>query len=206
MRPKLKLLKFIVPILVVVALLGVSMFGVPLLDISGPAEAATYQEVTITATPSYITISNSQSTWTLNGITGSGVIAVDTVYYSNPLGDTTVPTATVDTDEGYFPITNDSSVNIDLTLTCSAFTGGDATMTNSDDGSNGATTYGAYSWCEGMIYSSKVVMKSSGSSATWTSSSPGDDIDLGAEIETRTNAWTGGSSSTATMTITATES
>jgi hypothetical protein len=191
-----KLYQRLIPtILVVIILLALTVM---------PAGAATYEEVTVTATPTYIAISNSQAAWTLNGITGSGTVAVDTVYYANPTGDTNIPTATVDTDEGYFQITNDSNVDIDITMTCGAFTGGNATMTNSNDGSNGVDTYGAYSWYEGMTYASKVVMKSAASDVTWTSSSPGDDIDLGAEIETRTNAWAGSGSSTATMTITAT--
>lgn len=169
------------------------------------AQAATYQDVTVTATPSYIAISNGQATWTLNGITGSGVIEPDTIYYANPLGDTTPPSATVGATEGYFPITNTSTVNITLVVDMENFTGGDANMTNSELGTNGATTYGAYSWYEGQTYSSKVIVKTNatGSDTLWTSSTPGDDIDLGAEVETQTNAWAGGSSSTATMKITA---
>ena len=167
---------------------------------ANPAKAATSQNVDVEAVPNYLAITNSPSTWTLNGITGSGVVDVDTVYYSNPLGDTTTPSATVVDGECRFTITNSSSVDIDYFVNCGSFTGGDATMTNSDDGSNGATTYGGYSWYSGMTYSSKVVMKSTGSSALATSQN-GASFKWGAEIETRTNAWTGGSSSNATMTI-----
>ena len=169
-----------------------------------PTFGATSQDVTVTATPEYIAISNSPSTWTLNGITGSGVIAVDTVYYANPLGDTTTPSATVVDGECRFTITNSSTVAIDLTVNCGNFTGGDANMTNSDTGANGATSYGGYSWYSGMTYSGKVIMKSTGSDVMRDGLAALTDVKWGAEIETQTNAWGGGSSSTATMTISAT--
>lgn len=171
-----------------------------------PVSAATYSDVTVTATPSYISITNSQETWTINGITGSGVILTSTTYYSNPLGDTTPPTAVVDTDEGYFPITNDSTINITLTVDMEDFSGGDANMTNGETGSAGSTSYGAYSWYEGCTYADdKVIVKKNGtgSDVLWTSSSPGDDIDLGVTITTQSTAWAGGDASTATMKITA---
>lgn len=167
-----------------------------------PILAATSQEVEVTATPNYLAISNTPSTWTLNGITGSGVIDVDTVYYSNPLGDTTPPSATVADGECRFTITNSSTVNIDYFVNCGNFTGGDANMTNGDSGANGATSYGGYSWYSGLSYASKVQMDSSGSGALATGQS-GASFKWGAEIETQTNAWAGGSSSTATMTISA---
>lgn len=162
-------------------------------------------DVTVTATPSYISFSSAPTTWTLNDITGSGLIDEDTVYYANPLGDTTAPSATVVDGECQFTWTNDSSVNIDITVNCGSFTGGDADMTNSGTGSNSATAYGAYSWYSGMTYSSKVIVKSSGSDTLYTTTSPGEDKKWGAEIETRTDTWTGSSSSTATMTISAAE-
>ena len=170
-----------------------------------PALAATSQDVTVTATPSYIAISNGQATWTINGIAGSGVIEPSTTYYANALGDTDVPDATVGATEGYFPITNTSSVDITLTVDMENFAGGDANMTNGETGSAGATSYGAYSWYEGQTYANKVIIKTNGtgSDVLWTSPTPGADIDLGAEISTQTNAWAGGGSSTATLKITA---
>ena len=169
------------------------------------ANAATYADVTVTATPAYLAISTTNTTWTVNGITGSGVIEPDTVYYSNPQGDTVSPSATVDTDEGYFHISNDSTVNINLIADMEDFSGGDANMANSELGTNDTTSYGAYSYYEGMTYSSKVIVKTNatGSATLWTSSSPGDDIDIGIEIETQSNAWAGGSSSTSTLKISA---
>lgn len=171
------------------------------------ALAATSQDVTITATPLYLAITNSPSTWTLNGITGAGTIEPDTVYYSNPLGDTTTPSATVADGECRFTVTcTAGATTCDLTVNCGDFSGGDANMTNSDDGSNGASSYGAYSWYSGMTYSSKVVMKTTGSSELYSAGlAASGTLKWGAEIETQTGSWGGGSSSTATMTITATE-
>jgi hypothetical protein len=194
--------------LILSALLAVMMvlvFAVPVFSAAG-----TYQDVTVTAAPAYIAIECDPLAWTLNDIVGDGVtpkgyIAPDDIYYSNPQGDGTPPTATVASDEGYFVITNTSSVDITLTVDMEDFSGGSANMTNGETGSNGATSYGAYSWYEGMTYSSKVIVKkhATGSDVLWTSSSPGADIDIGVEVETQENAWSGSSSSTATMKITA---
>ena len=177
-----------------------------------PVFAATSAEVTVTATPSYIAITNSPNTWTINGIAGSSVILPDTIYYAKGgANETTAPSSTVLDTECYFTVTNSSSVNIDLTVTCGDFTGGGADMTNSDDGSNGATTYGMFCWYEGMTYASKVVVKSAASTAMITNVAPATtELDWGVEIETRTNAWTSGTSSTTgvgeKLTITATAS
>lgn len=192
--------RILVGILLMLLIAG-SVFG-----ITSPTLAATYQDVTVTATPAYIAISNAGGNWTLNDITGDGTIEPDTVYYANPLGDTTVPSTTVVDGECLWTLTDTSTVVVDITTTISNFTGGDATMTNSDDGSNGATTFGSYTWYSGLSYASKVVCKTSGSADLFNGSVPGDaDIKWGCEVETRTDAWTGGSSSTATLTITATK-
>lgn len=163
--------------------------------------------VTITALPSYVSFSSAPTTWTLNGLTGTGVIDVDTVYYANPLGDTTAIAGDDVTDaECYFTWTNGSSVNITVTVNCGNFTGGDAVMGNSGDGSNGATTFGGYSWYSGGNYTStRQVMKETGSTALYTTTVAGEDLKWGAQIETRTDAWTGGDPSTSTLTITAAE-
>lgn len=182
------------------------------LSLSIPALAATSQDVTVTATPSYMVITNTPSTWTVNDLgtgaeNGKGKILVNTIYYANPVNgdhDTTAPSATVLEAECNFEAdTTGSTVDTDLTLTWGAFTSGNATMTNSDAGTNGATTYGAYSWFEGELYSGKVITKASGSAVGLDGHSAGA-ISWGVEILTRTDVWTGGTSSTATLTITAT--
>lgn len=162
-------------------------------------------DITLTAAPSYLEFGSTPGTWTMNGITGSGKIDENTTYYSNPVGDTSSPGVTVNDTVCQFTWSNNSSVNIEITVNCGSFTGGDADMTNSNTGSNAATTYGGYSWYSGMTYSNKVIAKSSGSDVLYTTSTPGEDKKWGAEITTRTNTWTGGSNSTATMTITAAE-
>lgn len=174
-----------------------------------PVSAATYQDVTITATPSYISITIDDNTFTLNEETGDSTIDADTIYYSNPLGDTSSPSSPVVDGECHFSITNDSTVNIDLTVDMEDFSGGDANMTNSETGSNGATSYGAYSYYSGLNpYSNKVIIKTNGtgSDTLWSSSSPGDDIKIGFELETQSNAFAGGNPSTSTMKVTATKS
>jgi len=170
----------------------------------GVVFAAPDANVTVTADPTYICIENTPNTWNLDS-TG---IEVDTIYYANPLGAETAPSATVVDAECRFTVTCCTGADtVDLTVTSGAFTGGSADMTNSDsDGSNGATTYGGFCWYSGMTYSAKVVMKSTGSSEMYsTGLAASATLKWGAEIETRTDAWGGGGASTATMTITATE-
>lgn len=176
------------------------------LPFSIPVTAATFQDVTVTATPEYIAIVCDDLTYTLNEETGDSTIATNTIYYSNPLGDTTIPSSPVVDGECHFSITNTSTVDIDLTVDMEDFSGGDADMTNSEAGTNGATAYGAYSYYSGLNpYGSKVIVKTNGtgSDVLWTSSSPGDPIKIGIEVLTQTDAWTGGNASTATMKITA---
>lgn len=159
-------------------------------------------DVTVNATPSYISFSSAPTSWVMNDITGDGLVNTDTRYYSNPLGDTAPPSATVLDAECQFTWTNDSSVSINITVNCGAFTGGSADMTNSNSGDNGAATYGAHCWYSGLTYANKVIVQSSGSDVLYTAAA-GVDKKWGAEIETRTNAWAGADTSSATMTITA---
>ena len=170
-----------------------------------PVLAATSDDVVVTAQPAFVGISNAPDTWLLNGINGTGLVEPDTLYYANPgAGDTVAPSATVTDAECYFTLTDSSTVDIDVTVTCGNFTGGGADMTNSNSGANGATTYGAYAWYSSMNYSLKVIMKCTGSDDLITSSSG--NFKWGAEIETRTNAWDSGDNSTTNMTISASAS
>lgn len=172
-----------------------------------PILAATEEGVTVTATPAYIAMTNDPDVWTLNdlvgdGVTPKGTIGPDTYYYSNPLGDELVPSDDVVDGECTFTITNTSTITTDVFVVISDFAGGSCDMTNSDDGSNGATTFGAYSYCTGMTYSTgKVICKVSGSLATKEDLAPTTDIKWGIGIESQTDAWAGGSSSTATATV-----
>ena len=167
---------------------------------------AAQDTVEVTATPSFVGISNSPDTWTLNGISGDNIISANTTYYANPQGDTTAPSTTVATNECYFTITNTSSDNINVTIDINDFAGGSDPMTNSNDGSNGPTSFGAYTWYEGMTYANKVIAKTTttGSDILYSSLDANNDLKWGMEITTQQNAWTGGTSSTATITITVT--
>ena len=174
-----------------------------------PVFAAETQDVTVTAVPSYITISNDINTWTLNGITGGGFIDVDTYYWSNPLGDTSTPSDPVVDGECRFTIdTTGSSVAVDLSVTCENFTG--SLMDNSETGENGAATYGGYSYTADTVFdysTDKVIMKlaATGSDVLIDGLAKDTTQKWGAGIETRTNAWDSGTSQTATMTIKAVE-
>jgi len=87
-----------------------------------PVLADSFDEVTVTATPSYISILNSPDSQ------GYGVI---TASSSN------------DTDAYYFTITNSSTVTTNVSIWAGDFTGGTG-WTLSDDGSIGADTAGMY--------------------------------------------------------------
>lgn len=192
--------KILVGILAAIALLTV---------MTGPASAATYQDITVTATPSFISISNAPGTWDVNDIVGvgnKGFIAVDTVYHSNPLGDCTTPSDPVVDGECRFTITNTSTVPTDLTVDFPDHTGGDAS-TNSNLGTNDTTKFGAYSYCTGMTYSTgKVIAKATGSDPMKEDLAATTDLKWGLTYESQSNAWTSGTAMTSTVVITATES
>jgi len=172
-----------------------------------PAFADTSQEVSVTATPAFIGIANAPDNWTVNDIVGvgtKGVMAVDTVYYSNPLGDCDVPSDPVVDGECRFTITNTSTVITDLTVNFPDHAGGDAS-TNSDLGTNDTTKFGAYVYCTGMTYSSgKVVCKKAGSAAMKEDLAATTDIKWGITYESQSDAWTSPTPMTSTVTITAT--
>ena len=192
--------KVIVVILAVLALV---------IGMTAPVFAATSQTVTITAQPAYITMTNTPATWILNGIVGDGVtpknyIIPSDTYYANPVGDGTAPSGTINDGNCTFTVNlTGSSLNVDLVVNCGNFTGGGATMTNVNGATPGTGTFSAYSWYSGLAYTSKVLMKETGS-GTLKGNVTATSLKWGAEIATRTDAWAGTGNSTATMTITAT--
>jgi len=185
--------------------LAVTLLVVP----AGTALAADNDEVTVTATPAFICITNAPDAWTVNDIVGvgtKGVMVVNTVYYSNPLGDCTVPSDPVVDGECRFTVTNTSSVITDLTVNFPDHAGGDAS-TNSDAGTNDTTKFGAYVYCTGMTYSTgKVICKKAGSDAMKEDLAATTDIKWGITYESQSAAWTSGTPMTSTVTITATAS
>jgi len=169
--------------------------------------AASSQDVTVTATPLYLAITNTPGTWLINGIDGTGLINPSTTYYAKGgANETTAPSATVLDAECYFTVTcTAGATTCDLTVNWGDFTGGGANMTNGDTGTAGATSYGASSWYSGMTYSSKVVAKATGSSVLYsTGLAAAASLKWGVEIATQTTGWSSGTSSTSTLTITAT--
>lgn len=188
--------------LLVVMVLALALILVPVT----PALAATEQEVTVTGVPAFIAISNAPATWDINDVaeaTGK-TIAPDTLYYSNPLGDTTIPTVGGAVDgECRFTITNTSTVIIDLTVLFPDHTGGDAS-TNSETGANGATSFGAYSYFSGQIQGAWVVAKDTGSAAGLEDLAATTNIKWGLIYESQSDAWTSGDAMSSTVTITAT--
>jgi len=189
--------------LLVTMLLALALIVVPVT----PVLALTAQDVTVTATPSFIAISNAPGTWTVNDIVGvvtKGVMVVDTVYYSNPLGDCTSPSDPVVDGECRFTITNTSTVITDLTVNFPDHAGGDAS-TNSDLGTNDTTKFGAYVYCTGMTYSTgKVICKKAASAPMKEDLAATTNILWGITYESQSDAWTSGTPMTSTVTITAT--
>jgi len=173
------------------------------------AAAGTTQDITVTATPAFLSIELDVTTWVPNDIVGDGVtpkgtIGPDTVYHSNPLGDETSPSDPVVDGECRFTIDNTSTVAIDLTVNFPDHTGGDAS-TNSDTGANGATTFGAYSYCTGMTYSTgKVIAKTTGSDPMKENLAADTDLQMGLTYESQSDAWTSGSAMASTVVVTAT--
>ncbi len=166
--------------------------------------AATSDTVTVTAVPSFVSITSSPNTWTINGISGNGKIAPNTTYYSKT-SDNVSPSSTVLGAEAYFEITNASTENTTIAVNWGNFSGGDA-MTNSDNGSAGATSFGAYSYYEGLLYSNKVIAKATGSDPLKSNHPATTNLKWGVEITTRISGWTSGDTQTSTITVTATAS
>ena len=190
----------IVSMLTVIGLVGAT---------ASPALAATTAVVTVTGTPAYISITISPTTYTINSDTGGNSgMNINTTYYSNPLGGTTSPSATVVDGECDFTISNTSSVAADYTGNMSDGSGGSNAMTNVNGATPGAASYAAYAYYSGETFASKVLLKSSGSTLKNFSAAAGvtaaASLKVGFQFATQTGAWSGGVGSTYTLTITAT--
>lgn len=175
-----------------------------------PAFAATSDDITVTATPTFISISITQNTWTINGIDGDSKVDKNTTYYSNAdgaSGDVTAPSATVLAVECYFEVTNTSNVITDLTANLPAFTGGDA-MDNIDTGyaTNDADSFGASTYIEGATWpTGHVILKAATSAAMKEDLAATTAQKFGVAIKMPSGDWTSGSAMTGTITVTATE-
>jgi hypothetical protein len=195
---KKRILKILIPVMAVLILA---------LGLASPALAVTTAVVTVTGTPAYVAITISPTTYTINSDnSGSSVMAINTTYYSNPLGGTTSPSATVVDGECDFTITNTASIATDLTGNMSDGSGGSNPMTNVNGATPGASSYSAYAYYSGETFASKVLLKSSGSTLGNFKSNLAatTNLKVGFQFATQTGAWTGGTGSTYTLTITST--
>lgn len=163
-----------------------------------PAFAATTAVVTVTNTVQYLAVSVAGTTYNFNGISARGVLP-STTYYSNPLGQTTAPSATVVDGECSWTLTNGSSVAADFVCDSSDMSGGTDNSTNGETGTAGATSYGAYSYYSGMTFTSKVLMKKSGSTNYAANLAAAGTLKAGIQLNEQTNAWTGGTAPTFTV-------
>ena len=122
--------KILLGLVALVALLGATL----------PAMAATTADVTITATPTYIamTISNSPNTWAI------GTVAANTSYYWT--ADALIPAEPFVDGDMKETITNTGSVAEDFDVKIAAFTGGVGWTISIDDtpGSNEASVRAGY--------------------------------------------------------------
>jgi hypothetical protein len=190
---KSSFLRLLVMLVMVVAML---MTALPVFGAAG-----TTQDVTVTAAPKFLAIEIDNLTWTINGLTGAGVIDPSTTYYSNPLGDTTSPTATVVDGECRFSVDNTSSVHTNLKLHWHNFGGGSANMLNKDSGAADATHFAGYFYLSGALLANKVQVTVADVEVKHDLGET-TDIKFGLQIDTQTGAWAGGSASTATVTMT----
>jgi hypothetical protein len=113
-------------------IIAISLIGV----FSIPAFAATTADVTVTATPTYIAMTNGLATWSV------GVVAESGTYWwdSDGAGSGAAPSSSFDDGEMATTITNTGSVAEDIDVHCHAATGGVGWAVSTDD-SPGANEY-----------------------------------------------------------------
>jgi hypothetical protein len=179
-----------------------------------PVSADTSDDVIVTVTPAYLTMTVSPDTWAPNDIVGDGVtpkgsVAPDTIYYANPYGDNVSPAVEQDSEgadtvidgECQFTITNGSSVATNVTINFPDHSGGDAS-TNSNLGTNDTTKFGAYSYFSGATFSTgKVIAEASGSAVAKSNLGATTNILFGLMYETQSNAWASASNMSSTVNV-----
>jgi hypothetical protein len=108
-------------------------------------EAATSANITISATPAYVAMNLTLTTWTVNGITGDGVMRTSQIYLANPEGDRADPGVTINDSSCRFTLGNPGSVNMTTTINWAHFTGLGAPMLNADAAAPAATAFAGFS-------------------------------------------------------------
>jgi hypothetical protein len=186
----------ILRVLIIVAVLGLLLLPIKVM-------AASTATIIVTNSPYFVSVTITPSSWSINGLTGSGLVNNATTYYSNPLGDTLSPTVGGATNsQCYFNAANGMAIAVDLTVTSSNFSGGSDNSTNSNNGTAGATSYGAYTYFSGQTNLQWVICKSAGSSIGYSNLGSGGNVNFGLIIAEQTNAWSGGTPSSSTITVT----
>jgi hypothetical protein len=184
-----------------------------------PMSAALAQDATVTvnATPTVVSLNVSPLTWDINDISGSGSIWPATTYYAHAgttwTDDRDGPSNPVVDDDCRFTFDNNGSVPIAITCDMTSFSNGDANMTNSElgyDGAVGADEFGASAYASGDAWDADaVILKLSGSDLFIESlgedGGGSDTIKWGVGLLTQTNAFGGTNPSDATIDCTASE-
>lgn len=106
-------------------LVGILLALVLVTTMAVPALAATTQDVTITATPTYIALTNSEASWAV------GTVAVSSTYWWT--SDDLAPEEPFVDGDMKSTITNTGSVAIDVDIKVAAFTGGVGWTISTDD-------------------------------------------------------------------------
>jgi len=106
-------------------LVGILVSTILAIALVSPALAATTQTVTITATPTYIALTNSEDTWAVGTVAGS------TAYWWT--SDSNAPDEPFVDGDMKSTITNTGSVAEDIDVKVAAFTGGAGWTISTDD-------------------------------------------------------------------------
>jgi hypothetical protein len=169
------------------------------------AFAETTQDVTVTASPAILSISNTPDNWPIDS---PNKMTHNTTYWSNDVDNTTAPGEPVAAADCRFTVTNNGDITADIGISFPDFDDGAATllMPNSDTGSATATEFGAKAYREGDA--------NSGAYTTLTVASVDDVItnlagtetkNWGLQVETQTNVFTDGTPMQSVVVLTAEE-
>lgn len=192
-------------------LVSVVLALVLVVSVAVPAFAySTTAEVTVSATPAIVSISNDPATWTMNdsGATAPGddVIRKATTYYSNDEDNSASPSTTVVDGECRFTVTNDGTVPVDIAIDMADFVGGTDAMTNGDDGTGGVGTFGAQAYVSGAAIADAVTITVAGAAVISNLPDTASNTKKwGLEIATQTDDFTDATLTESTVTLTATE-
>lgn len=107
-------------------ILSVALAVVLVLSIGLPVLAATSQDVSVTATPTYIALTNSEASWAI------GAVDVSSTYWWTTDGNAPAPEP-FEADDMKSTIQNTGNVAEDIDIKCANFTGGAGWTLSADD-------------------------------------------------------------------------